>query len=918
MIKMMAAVRTFVIAGALLFGVPVLLALAAGSPLPQRVPSADQLRAWLDEPLQPRYAGDTARVVAWLIWAAVAAAVLAAAAAQIRRWPWTRLLTYVPRPLQGLAAAIIAAATVTAAGSAVAAPAAAATVPDGLAPTSLVGFDQTGSGSPRVDQPATAPHQAAHAASVRTRHATVTVRRGDTLSGIARHQLGDPNRWPAIFALNRHKHFPDVGGTLNNPDLIYPGWRLDLPPQSAPPEHAPPAKPTDPVHPDNPPRQQPASPQASAPAARPAPPSATTPAGDGVTRPTTTAPEPVADAPTMSLPSRPAPADAAHRDGVRVPGGWVTLPLAASLTAAGALLWLRRRHRYVPGQPGDTDTDDPGLSPLPAAIATMARAVRRRAPALLQPAPPQPSVAGYRRIPETERPDLPAPGPSGPATAGLAEPATTNGVGLLGPGAEPAARAILVATLSSGTPADPDAQSLAIITADALTTLLGADTAQLTHTPRLQVTADLPAALSRIEALLIERRRLLQDYDVTDLPALRAADPYHPPMPPVLLLAHTPPTNRQARLQNTLLQSQPVQITAILLGEWPPGHTTTVQADGHTSRDRLAVLDAPTTRQLLAMLHEAHTGEPDPTPPVATAAATVDSSAAPAAISTTGNTDGQSGTVAAAADATAAENADIAAAATPAPPAQHHRPQPVRIQLLGNPTIYGPDGNPVTGLRQHARELLVYLAVHRSGANLPDIMEAFWPHATLRRAAQRLSTEAADLRRRIRQAAGDDSIQPVVNTGGHYHLAADVVDIDLWRISDALHSAKTADPQRRATLLQQAVDAHTGSLAHGYDYDWIEQPRETLRRYGIRSRLYLAALIAHDDPAAAASLLHAAAALDPINEDVARQAIRAMAAAGDHTGAQTVLRRLRDALHDIDEEPSDETLTLAAHLHPSR
>ncbi|BBH70512.1 hypothetical protein ACTI_71970 [Actinoplanes sp. OR16] len=47
------------------------------------------------------------------------------------------------------------------------------------------------------------------------------VRRGDTLFGIAKAQLGDGNRWPEIFRLNR-----DV---LDNPDRIIPGQVLVLP-----------------------------------------------------------------------------------------------------------------------------------------------------------------------------------------------------------------------------------------------------------------------------------------------------------------------------------------------------------------------------------------------------------------------------------------------------------------------------------------------------------------------------------------------------------------------------------------------------------------------------------------------------------------------------------------------------------------
>ena len=49
----------------------------------------------------------------------------------------------------------------------------------------------------------------------------VIVARGDSLSKIAAQYLGDGNRWPEIFALNR-----DV---VENPNLIYRSWRLRIP-----------------------------------------------------------------------------------------------------------------------------------------------------------------------------------------------------------------------------------------------------------------------------------------------------------------------------------------------------------------------------------------------------------------------------------------------------------------------------------------------------------------------------------------------------------------------------------------------------------------------------------------------------------------------------------------------------------------
>lgn len=172
MIRMVAAIRVVVVACALLFGVPALLFAVAGSPLPAQTPSAEQWQLWANDPLHPRYAGATARTVMWLVWALLAVLVAAAVAARVRRLPWSRAAGYLPGPLQGLAATLIGAATVTTATTTADAHEAVpvtASVPD-YQPVA------------RTLEPAQTEHRA-----------TVTVRRGDTLSGIAQRSCATPN-----------------------------------------------------------------------------------------------------------------------------------------------------------------------------------------------------------------------------------------------------------------------------------------------------------------------------------------------------------------------------------------------------------------------------------------------------------------------------------------------------------------------------------------------------------------------------------------------------------------------------------------------------------------------------------------------------------------------------------------------------
>ncbi|WP_432003682.1 BTAD domain-containing putative transcriptional regulator [Streptomyces sioyaensis] len=79
---------------------------------------------------------------------------------------------------------------------------------------------------------AAAPASAEASTRQEAKTETYTVAAGDSLSGIAQKKLGDGDRWTDIYAENKD--------TIHDPDLIYPGERVDLPQQEVTP--APPAE----------------------------------------------------------------------------------------------------------------------------------------------------------------------------------------------------------------------------------------------------------------------------------------------------------------------------------------------------------------------------------------------------------------------------------------------------------------------------------------------------------------------------------------------------------------------------------------------------------------------------------------------------------------------------------------------------
>jgi DNA-binding SARP family transcriptional activator len=839
--------------------------------------------------------------------------------------------------------------------------------------------------TPPAGQPSPPPAAKAEAAATSDHPQTGsgqlvhTVAEGDWMWHVAGRYLGDPERYPEIAALN-----PDLAGRYRDyPDHIEPGDQLRLPagaedrgPRAHATGQALPAEADRPLRPPSsakptpvPPPSRPDLPEETTGCPTPDPPPVPprqAPDPDGValgnatppaTSPDLAEPEPTGS-PCPPLPPRPNPEPVADDldqpptaedgDGLVLPdGSWIPWTVAAAVAAAMAVVWLQRRRRYTPHRldAAAADGADDGEEPTgpavgePAVVARIRRALRGRS---------------HHDVPETEtdhspqlgRPDAEAARPAARRPEGtpppVIEPLPEGGTGIVGPGAEAAARAALVAALAAGGPADPDAQAQVVVPADTMVTLLGADAVALGTWQRLRVTPDLETALAAVEARLLGAARLLDEYELTGIAALRAAHPAERPVPPLLLVAAAPPADARMRTRNALGLGRGLEVSALLLGQWSHGPTVRVQTDG-TCRPldraaglpdgvppRMPVLEQQTAVKLLRTLREAHTGQPGP--PAAPDPETSGPVGGP-----TGHPPPAAGHGSSAPVVNEKQNPagrdhprQVVPGATQTPPTpppavgetrQMQRPAVVPtavVRVLGPPEIVGWQqlGRPV---RKAAVELLVYLATHPDGAGPEQIQEDIWPETRRRLAAAKLHTAASNLRHLLAAAAGADPQQAgayLAKHRGRYRLPADAVEVDLWKLHHQYtHARRSTDPTVRIETLQAACRAYHGELAAGRDYQWVTGHREAARRLALDAHTSLAEAVGNHDPAEAARLLLRAVDIDPMAEAVYRQAMRAHHRIGDSQTIRDLLRRLAHQLDTVGAEPADQTIELAEQLH---
>jgi hypothetical protein len=224
---------------ALLGGVPYALwTWGGGAPWPSSAPSGD----WLSESLGAEQILGILVAVLWFAWAHFAICVV------VELFQGRRDAHHVPGGgigTQSLARRLVASTMLLIGSAAVAMPAASAAAGPNVEHSAVAGMTGSGADSTQVSNHATKQEQtvkqkASKPAELKPGLAIRTLqgvkyevqpphnRQYDCLWDIAERYLSDGMRWKEIYQLNKDLEQPD-GNSLQDPDLIYPGWILQLP-----------------------------------------------------------------------------------------------------------------------------------------------------------------------------------------------------------------------------------------------------------------------------------------------------------------------------------------------------------------------------------------------------------------------------------------------------------------------------------------------------------------------------------------------------------------------------------------------------------------------------------------------------------------------------------------------------------------
>ena len=774
---------------------------------------------------------------------------------------------------------------------------------------------------------------------------TYTVRSGDSLWRIAERELGSGSRWGEIYSLNKGQRFPD-GRTLHDPRLIFSGWVLDLPQDSIERPHHEAARAE--VTPEEPPA-------ASRMAEEPAP-SATARPSEARERSDRPA---AAERPKTITDDDAAPASPAAPV-VRLPSGAVVATsFACGLLSAELLARMRRRRARRPLSNDDeievpeelvrnlrTAGATPTASILDVAADEVAAAWRSHtgeSPRFLA------AVEGPKHVEillaATEGPLPPRSGGSlspqlrferedavvkaeldGPFPVRLRRISTGLKRGLLLPiGHAGEVTALHVAPVGMGLVSISGGGGANLVRQIVLSQVIESDIDDLqimflgdvelgrrADVPHVQHNVDWDAAsetLQLIQAEFIRRARMFQREGVDDIWS-HLASHADEQLPALMLVIADPPAAMRGLIEAISVEGARYGAAVIAVGWRPSGSRLHIDADDD-------VLELDTALEIPSKL----------SPFVLDEAVVQD------ALKLAGRLSDEDETIAI--DEPAADE-QLGRDIGDAPSLQIEQDTALRVHLPPRnesqvptpppdlPAIYclGPfsvsrDGDVrVKGWLRKSRELLAYLVAHPSGAMKERIWDELWPEEGDPQRLQYLIDRAIS-RARLQVRTSDDLRVYLMKTEDAWHLEEGSWWVDVFEFERLISEAdRLEDPAEKVRSFRRALPLYSGNFCDDLAYAWAEPVRERLRSMFIRASARLAEILtAAAENEEALEVLDRAVQVDVLCEDLWRRAMTVESALGRRAAAADRYERLRRLLaRELNVEPDPQSQRLARDI----
>ena len=936
---------------AILGGVPYLLALLAGNP----IPSVDQLvqAATMPDLDGSFFIGHVLPIIGWLAWATFAIAFVLELPAQLRSIEPPRIALLAPQQaaIRPLVAAILI--MFSAAGGI----AGGATAADAHETYPQPGSATVSSSQLQQESPASLPQKTAAAATTATdpEQTEVVVEAGDSLWGIAESELGDGHLYTELFDATQSQEQP-VMGEISDPNLIHPGQVVYVPGESSTDEAPAEAPPTE-LETDE---EEPAAPaEAAATSTKQQPTAAesdeTTTTTSGVEiAPTATAPAPTSEASDVDDATTAEDEAASDIDwaGIVTTTGGIGLVLAGGILSVlgGRRMVQRRRRRQgerisMPEQTMSTIELELRAVEEPLTMQHLDQALRHLAAHAQRTETPLPQLYAIRLAEDElslylhDAADLPAPfvcaaddrtawvisindvpelehTPSAPFPALVSLGRDSSGAHIL-------VDLEYLGALELRGDEDLTNRAMTALAAELATTRWG-ENLRVTlvgfapglpaalGTNRIRHVDDIDVLLTELENLATETERVFTDEKYTSLGHARTASTTAEEWPPeIILLGQELATEHRNTLSDLVSRIPRIGIAAVsrdqLAGDWA------LEIESAQSAT-LAPLELPIEPQIVsddeyeAIMDLLEQSNHDPVPGPAWAQTTEHNEPT--------LTDVEIASVTAAlsdAAASSPESDEPAPATEPATethqPAEHDGPY---IKLLGTVELVGFRGEkPTPNLRPYVE--VATLLTLKPNLDAAGVHEAIWPGEAHN--ASGATPRRNSLISRTRRLLGTDDNGTFYLPKNRYETHGVRTDWQDWL--DIVGDLETATTGQLKSALKLVTGQPISGVANR-KWGWSELIREEM----LASISDVAAEVARrafetGDTATARHAGSIGRTVDPAREIHWRDSLRAEHMAGDRAGTQQLLKQFYAHLDSIDEagEPVDqETVDLIDEL----